>query len=166
MTKHLTRREMAHHLFDLLEGTWIGQGHGYFPTISPFAYHETLIFKRRDENTLFYEQQTEKQLAGQTTFLPSHWESGFLRLLESSELELIDLQSGGRSEVLRGSIEIAGELVKVSFVSQGIMNDEKVVASERRWEIEAESLRYEMEMQTRSVEEMSPHLAASLERVS
>jgi len=165
MSKLFTRRDMAYHLFNLLEGTWIGQGHGYFPTINPFTYQETLTFQRRDENSLSYEQQTVKRLAGASVLLPSHWEDGFLRLLQSDELELINVQSGGRGEVLRGSIEIEEELVKVNFVRQGFMNDEKVVASGRRWEIEANSLRYEMEMQTRSVAEMKPHLAASLERV-
>lgn len=42
----------------LLEGTWTGEGRGRYPTINSFDYRETLIFTRRDENSLAYDQLT------------------------------------------------------------------------------------------------------------
>src|SRR6266545_3977214 len=65
-------------IFDLLEGTWKGEGRGQFPTVTSFDYHETLVFTRRDEKILAYEQRTQKLYDGQTEYLQSHWESGFI----------------------------------------------------------------------------------------
>ncbi len=72
-------------LFTLLEGTWTGEGRGQFPTITSFDYRETLTFTRRDEKTLAYEQRTQKRYDGQNEWLESHWEFGFIRILESGE---------------------------------------------------------------------------------
>jgi hypothetical protein len=165
MVKQLRRAETIRHVFDLLEGKWIGQGHGSFPTVGSFDFRETLTFERRDEGSLFYVQRTQKRPLGQTAFQTSHWESGFLRLLESGELELINSQSGGRSEVLVGTIEGDKHLVRLNFVSKGLMNDERMVATARRWEIEDDTMRYRMEMQTTRVGQFTTHLVATLRRV-
>jgi hypothetical protein len=93
MLEHLGQAGIAQRVLDRLEGTWRGDGSGYFPTVEAFDHRETLTFERRDETTIFYEQRTEKRLRGQTAFLTSHWESGFLRALESESLELINTQS-------------------------------------------------------------------------
>jgi hypothetical protein len=88
-------------VFDLLEGTWSGEGRGQFPGVTSFDYRETLTFTRRDEKILAYQQRTQKLYDGQTDWLESHWESGFIRILESGELELTSAQIG-RTEVLIG----------------------------------------------------------------
>src|SRR5215211_9079938 len=67
-------------VLDLLEGTWKGNGRGQFPGVTSFDYRETLTFTRRDEKTLAYEQRTQKLYDGQIDWLPSHWESGFIRV--------------------------------------------------------------------------------------
>ena len=143
----------------------MGEGHGDFPTIEAFDYRETMIFKRRDETTLFYEQRTEKRQLEQTTFLTSHWESGFIRVLETDELELINSQSGGRCEVLIGTTEIFNHQIKVKFVSRALTNDERMVASARTFEVEHDNLRYWMDMQTTRVDKLTSHLVATLRRV-
>ena len=79
-------------LFTLLEGTWTGEGRGQFPTVTSFDYRETLTLTRRDEKILAYEQRTQKRYDGQTEWLESHWENGFIRILESGELELTSAQ--------------------------------------------------------------------------
>src|SRR5258705_12361832 len=106
-------------VLDLLEGTWRGDGRGGYPTVTSFDYRETLTFTRRDEKTLAYEQRTQKRYDGQTEWLESHWENGFIRILENDTLELMNVQIG-RSEVLIGSIESVGNIFRIHFVSKTI----------------------------------------------
>jgi THAP domain-containing protein 4 len=164
MLEHIGQTGIAQRVFGRLEGTWRGDGSGYFPTIEAFDYRETLTFERRDETTIFYEQRTEKRLRGQTAFLTSHWESGFLRALEGESLELTNAQSGGRSEVLMGAIELTDGIIRLNFVSKALTNDERMVASMRTFEIENDTLRYQMKMRTTRVAELTPHLEAVLRR--
>ena len=151
-------------LFTILEGTWKGEGRGQFPTVTSFDYRETLTFTRRDEKTLAYEQRTQKRYDGQTEWLESHWENGFIRVLENGELELTSAQIG-RTEVLVGSVEANGNLFKIHFVSKDITNDPRMISSARKFELEGDSLYYEMEMQTTKVNQSTQHLKIALQRI-
>jgi hypothetical protein len=150
--------------FTLLEGTWKGEGRGQFPTVTSFDYRETLTFTPRDEKTLAYEQRTQKRYDGQTEWLESHWESGFLRLLENDELELTSAQIG-RTEVLAGSIESMDTMFRIHFVSKTITNDPRMVSSARIFELEGDSLRYVVKMQTTEVNRLTEHLKIRLHPV-
>ena len=150
-------------VFDLLQGTWAGQGRGRFPTVTSFDYRETLTFTRRDEKTLAYEQRAQKRYDGQTEWLESHWENGFIRILENDELELVSAQIG-RSEVLIGSIELLDDMFRIHFVSKAIINDPRMISSARTFELEGDMLRYEMEMQTTKVNQSTGHLKIALRR--
>jgi len=152
-------------LFALLEGTWEGEGRGGYPTINSFDYRETLIFTRRDEKSLAYDQRAQKRYDGQTEYLISHWENGFIRILENDELELVNIQSGGRSEVLVGTIETLDTLIRIHFASKALTNDQRVVSSARTFELEGGTLRYEMEMQTTEVNRLTPHLKITLHSI-
>ena len=151
-------------LFTLLQGTWSGEGRGQFPTVTSFDYRETLTFTRRDEKTLAYEQRTQKRYDGQTEWLESHWENGFIRVLESGELELTSAQIG-RVEVLVGTIETKNNITRIEFTSKIIANDPRMVSSARRFELDGDTLRYEMEMHTTKVELSTQHLKISLGRI-
>ena len=152
------------HLFTLLKGIWQGEGRGQFPTVTSFDHRETLIFTRYDEKTLAYEQRTQKRYDGGTEWLESHWENGFIRILESGELELTSAQIG-RTEVLVGSVEANGDLFKIHFVSKTITNDLRMISSARRFELEGATLRYEMEMHTTKVAQSTQHLKIALQRI-
>ena len=141
----------------------MGEGRGGYPTVTWFDYRETLTFTRRDEKSLAYEQRTQKRYDGQSEWLTSHWENGFIRVLENDELELVNAQLG-RSEVLTGTVEMAGYTFKIHFVSKAITNDPRMVSSARRFELDGDTLRYEMEMQTTKVEKMTQHLKITLLR--
>jgi hypothetical protein len=158
MNENYTRSTI---LFTLLTGTWTGEGRGGYPTITSFDYCETLTFTRRDEKSLAYEQRTQKRYDGQSEWLTSHWENGFIRVLESGKLELINAQMG-RGEVLTGTVETSGSTFKIHFVSKTISNDPRMVSSARRFELDRDTLRYEMEMQTTKVEQMTQHLKITL----
>ena len=68
-------------LLSLLEGTWTGEGRGEFPGVTSFDYRERLVVTRRDKKTLGYEQRAQKRYDGQTDWIESHWENGFVSIL-------------------------------------------------------------------------------------
>jgi len=152
-------------LFDLLEGTWSGEGRGKYPTINSFDYHETLIFTRRDERSLAYEQRTQKRYDGQTEYLVSHWENGFIRILENDELELVNAQSGGRSEVLVGNIEALETLIRIHFTSKLLTNDPRMISTTRTFDLNGDTLHYEMKMHTTKVNQLTHHVEITLQRI-
>ena len=154
----------GYQLVTLLQGTWSGEGRGYFPGVTSFDFRETVTFTRRDEKTLAYEQRSQKLYDGQIEWLESHWESGFIRILESGELELTSAQIG-RTEVLIGSVEPADAVFRIHFVSKSITNDPRMISSARTFELDGDILRYEMEMQTTKVAESTPHLKIALQRI-
>ena len=151
-------------VLDLLEGTWKGDGRGYFPGVTSFDTYITLLFTRRDQKTLAYEQRAQKRYDGQTEWLESHRESGFIRSFENEELELTSAQIG-RVEVLLGSIESIDAMFLIHFVSKTITNDPRTISSARTFELEGDTLRYDMEMQTTKVNQSTPHLKIVLQRM-
>jgi len=156
---------MGTEIFDLLEGTWRGDGRGQFPGVTSFDYRETLIFTRRDEKLLAYQQRAQKLYDGQTEYLQSHWENGFISILENNDLQLVNIQIGGRNEVLVGTIESLDAVIRVHFVSKALNNDPRMMSSARTFELEGDTLRYAMEMQTTKVAESTPHLKITLQRI-
>jgi len=154
-----------HHLFTLLEGAWIGEGQGGYSTINSFEYREMLSFTQRDGKSLAYEQRTQKHIEGQTGYVISHWENGFIRVLDSGELEMVNVQSGGRGEVLIGNIETSVNVIRIRFTSKTIMNDPRMISSMRVFELEGDTLRYEMEMQTTKTNQLIQHLKIALKRI-
>ena len=153
----------THQLLTLLEGTWKGEGRGYFPAVTSFDHRDTLTFTRRDEKTLAYEQRAQKRYDGSTEWLESHWESGFIRILEGGELELVSAQIG-RAEVLVGTVQSLDAGFRIHFMSKAIINDLRMVSSARTFELEGDTLRYEMEMHTTKVNQSTPHLKTALQR--
>jgi hypothetical protein len=153
-------------LLSLLEGTWTGEGRGEFPGIISFDYRETLIFTRRDEKNLAYEQRAQKRYDGGTEYIQSHWENGFISILENDDLQLVNIQIGGRSEILVGSVESRKGMFRIHFVSKALNNDPRMVSSARTFELEGETLRYEMGMHTTKVEQLTPHLKITLHRTT
>jgi len=152
-------------VLDLLKGTWRGEGRGQYPGVTSFDYRETLVFTRRDEKNLAYEQRAQKRYDGQTEYLQSHWENGFISALENDDLQLVNIQIGGRSEVLVGRIESLNAMFRIHFVSKSLNNDPRMVSSARTFELEGDTLRYEMEMQTTKVNQSTPHLKIALQRI-
>jgi hypothetical protein len=56
-------------------------------------------------------------------------------------------------------------MFRIHFVSKTLSNDPRMVSSARTFELEGDILRYEMEMQTTKVNQSTPHLKISLQRV-
>jgi hypothetical protein len=159
-----TPSKIGTQVLSLLEGTWNGDGRGYFPGVTSFNFRETLVCTRRDEKILAYEQRTQKLYDGQTEYLQSHWENGFISSLDNDDLQLVNIQIGGRNEILVGTIESRDGVFRIHFVSKVLNNDPRMVSSARTFEVEGNILRYEMEMQTTKVDQSTPHIKITLQR--
>lgn len=152
----------------LLAGEWTGRGSGEYPTIASFNYSETFRFQHDPQAAyLTYEQRTVLlDMEGQP-IRRSHWEAGVIRPLQDGSIELACVQSSGRVEILRGILldqdSQAGRLF-ISFASELIGNDGRVIRAKRDWRLDGNHLEYEMSMQTTKVGELTFHVGSSLTR--
>jgi len=153
-------------LLRLLIGEWSGTGRGEFPTIEPFEYLETILFTGDHRPFLHYEQKTSRKNAGQTEYIPSHWESGFLRLLPTEEVELVNTQGSGRLERLAGSLEQTQTGFILRLKSTAFLNDPRMMETARIISLEENSLHYIQTMYTTAVPGPAQHVEARLNRRS
>jgi hypothetical protein len=153
-------------LLHLLIGEWSGTGQGEFPTIEPFEYLETISFAGDHRPFLHYEQKTKRRNPGQTEYIPSHWESGFLRLLPDGEVELVNTQSSGRLERLTGSLEQTAAGLILRLQSTAFLNDVRMVQTSRIITLEGNSMHYTQSMHTTAVPGSAHHVEARLQRIS
>lgn len=154
---------------DSLRGDWTGRGKGGFPTIARFEYLESFRIQRtQDAPFLTYEQHTELIDAQGKVIRSSHWEAGILRPKEDGSIELACVQGSGRVEVLHGKLlysESQPDRITLSFKSNMIGNDDRVISSSRIWKLSGDRLSYIMKMETTNVTETKQHLEANLTRV-
>lgn len=154
-------------LLQILAGDWSGAGTGEYPTIESFEYLETLRFTLNEAGTqLHYEQKTNRRNFGQTDYVQSHWETGFIRLLSDDQVEIANVQSGGRVEVLTGPIEAGPSGLVLALRSILLANDPRMQESTRRITVSGDTLHYVMHMQTTKVPQLALHLEATLQRQS
>jgi hypothetical protein len=148
-----------------LLGTWQGEGQGHYPTIESFRYREWLRFESdASREAIHYEQRTvlipEEE--------PSHWESGFLLVLEDGTIQLSNSQNGGRVEVLRGhaTVDPASGALELRLDSVALANDPRLVRTKRVWTLDGDRLSYTVSMETHTTEipKLQEHLGAELHR--
>jgi len=153
-------------LLRLVLGQWRGNGTITFPTIPTQPYREELIFVADDVHKfLHYEQRTLKKVeTGE--YVPSHWETGFWRVLPSGEVEILNAQGGGRVEVLLGSLSPARDGFVLDVNSTLVANDARMGKTSRQFTLEGRALQYSQHMSTTAVPAMTLHVQASLARVS
>jgi len=98
----------------------------------------------------------------------SHWESGFIRVLENGTIEISNSQDSGRVEVLQGKIElIENSDFKIEFNSIVLENDPRLVQTKRIFEISGNKFVYKKFMATHTTPtpNLMQHLQAELVRV-
>lgn len=158
----MSRAPAVAELVAALVGRWEGGGAGGHPTIEPFRYREVLVVEERsDHPALRYEQRTWRLTEGGEVV--SHWETGLLRISSDGTLAMFDAQ-GGRSEAMAGTwIEDQGTWT-LSLHSTGYAGDERVKTSVRKLILGADSLVYEMAMETTGTKALAPHLRGELRR--
>jgi hypothetical protein len=143
-----------------LIGTWVGGGHGGYPTIEPFDFSEEIVVEHGGDAWLGLRQRSWAP-DGSTL----HWERGFLRPGETAEaLELTLAHPLGLVEVAHGtrdgtSFATRTEPGGVGRTATGL----DVVGVQRRYVVDGDELRYELDMQTERTP-MTWHLASTLRR--
>jgi len=152
-------------ILHLFLGEWSGTGRGEFPTIEPFEYLETLRFTADHRPFVHYEQKTQRPNSTQSDYIPSHWESGFIRLLPDGQVELINAQGSGRLERLIGSLEQTEKRLILQLGSATFMNDPRMLETKRTFILDGNTLHYTQDMGTTAVSEISHHVEATLKRV-
>lgn len=148
-----------------LLGRWDGYGKGKFPTIDSFDYREELCFSCDGFNDLIhYEQRT--WLLCNDTEEPAHWESGFIKPVESSNniFKISNAQDSGRVEVLEGNYIEKNSTHSLHFKMKLIKNDPRMLYSERVYTINKNELSYVMKMTTQTTTKHQQHLKAILKK--
>ena len=143
-------------------GQWRGNGTIKFPTIPTMEYRDEIEFAADETHPfLRYEQRTWKKVeTGE--FVPSHWETGFWRVLPSGEIEILNAQGGGRVEVLLGDLEPRRDGFVLNLHSLLVANDARMDKTARQFILQDSTLQYTMQMSTTSVPTMTVHVLASL----
>ena len=89
------------------------------------------------------------------------WDTGFI-LLKEGKIFLVSAQVSCRTETYESETYSSGKLI---FKSIRIVNDPKTICSQRILHLNANELRYELNMSTNQAEEFQNHLSASLHPV-
>ncbi|MCI0712300.1 MAG: FABP family protein [Chloroflexi bacterium] len=150
-------------MLSTLIGTWQGEGTAIYPTIDTTRYREILIFRDFEGKPIIQVEQKIWRIHDDGSESLLHWESGFIRELEDG-YEWINAQSNGRTEVLKGRVQIIGDNLELNFGSIGFMNDPRMVQSGRTVTVNGNSLTYKLSMATQVTAEYQTHLEAALSR--
>ena len=150
-----------------LHGSWKGKGNGKFPTIDSFEYEEHLDFEVNLSYPLIHYEQKTVLLPSQE---PSHWESGFIRVLDDGMIEISNSQDSGRVEVLQGvmrNLSNISDEYEMEFVSIALANDPRLVNTRRVFKVTNNTLEYSKFMTTNTTEKpmLLPHLHSILTKV-
>jgi len=83
-----------------LLGSWMGEGKGFYSTISPFEYGEEIRVWHVGKPLLAFVQRTWSLDDGR----PLHAESGFWRMAGPEHVELVVAHPNGHAEVAEGTL--------------------------------------------------------------
>jgi THAP4-like, heme-binding beta-barrel domain len=149
-----------------LLGHWEGGGRAEFPTIAPHEYVESLDFiTEADRDHIHFEQRARHRPVGTDAYVPSHWESGFLRVTTPGVVEWTNVQDNGRLEVARLALTVTHDGLRLEGETVHFLNDPRMIRARRVLVLSGETLRYQLEMVTTRVETFITHLNAELHRV-
>jgi hypothetical protein len=145
-----------------LLGTWAGDGHGHYPTIQSFDYHEQVTFGHVGKPFLAYAQRTTAAEDGR----PLHAETGYWRVPTAGRIELVVAHPTGITEVAEGSLIVEGDALSLELSATviGRTGSAKAVTGlTRSFRLEGDELSYEVGMAAVG-QPLQPHLVALLRR--
>jgi hypothetical protein len=144
-------------LLTALLGTWRGEGHGQFPTMGDFDYHEEIRFTDLG-GPIHYQQRAWAPASGELL----HTETGIWRATDDgllvSTIALPRVTEISEGMLRDGVIELAA--VNVARGTGGA----PLVATRRVYELDGQLLRYRVSMATDRVAQVTAHLAGTLRR--
>ena len=141
-------------------GTWRGSGHGHYPTIEPFDYHEEIeLVPLGAKPVIRYTQATRHAATGD----PLHSETGYLRPAGAGRVEFVLAQPTGIVEVHTGLVETGHVHLRALAVERTPQSVE-VTDVERHLEFDGDLLRYRLSMAAVG-QPLQVHLEATLRRV-
>ncbi len=142
----------------IFEGTWVGDGHGHYPTIDDFSYEEEVEFTATPGKP-FLAYRSRTWSPGRER--PMHTESGYLRRA-GRNVELLVSQPTGFVEIQRGEIE-SGVLDLTPVLVAASPDAKPVHAIRRRFTVAADVLSYDLWM-AHADTPLTHHLQAELHR--
>ncbi|BBZ14342.1 peroxynitrite isomerase [Mycobacterium branderi] len=145
-----------------LLGTWTGRGSGKYPTIEPFDYLEEVVFGHVGKPFLAYGQKTKAAADGK----PLHAETGYLRVPQPGQLELVLAHPSGITEIEVGTYTRSGDVIDIELTASTIgltPTAKEVTALGRRFRIDGDELSYSVQMGAVG-QPLQNHLSAVLRR--
>lgn len=147
----------------VLVGTWTGDGHGTYPTIEPFDYHETITFTAVPRKPMLaYRSTTTAADDGR----PLHGEVGWLRVVGDGLVELVIAQAPGLLEAAEGIAETGDQgcaLMLASTVTASTTTAKELSTTEREYRVDGDQLTYRISMSAVG-QGLGQHLVAVLHR--
>lgn len=128
-----------------LLGTWAGHGSGEYPTIEPFDYLEEVVFSHVGKPFLVYGQKTRAATDGK----PLHAETGYLRVPQSGQVELVLAHPSGITEIEVGTYTANGNVIELELTASAIgltPTAKDVTALGRSFRMDGEELSYSLRM--------------------
>ena len=148
-----------------LHGSWKGIGTGKFPTIDSFKYEEHLRFEVNLAYPLIHYEQKTILLPTQEA---SHWESGFIRVIDDDVIEMSNSQDSGRVEILQGEMsKVSDAGFELKLVSITLAHDSRLISTERIFKMIDNTLECYQSMATNTTDEptLLPHLHSKLTKL-
>lgn len=145
-----------------LLGTWHGNGRGEYPTITPYAFEQELVFAHDTRPFLhFFSRAWITDDAGNRT-APGALETGFLRPTDEG-IELVLAHPTGHAEVWYGAADGPRLTLATDLVARTATASE-YTAGQRMYGLVEGRLMYAYDMAAEG-HEMQSHLWGQLERV-
>jgi THAP4-like, heme-binding beta-barrel domain len=147
-----------------LLGTWAGRGAGKYPTIEPFDYLEEVAFSHVGKPFLIYTQKTKTVTDGK----PLHAETGYLRVPQPGDVELVLAHPSGITEIEVGRYSVTGGVIDIELATSAIgltPTAKEVSALGRTFRLDGDQLSYAVQMGAVG-QPLQDHLAAVLHRKS
>lgn len=141
-----------------LLGTWEGEGHGEYPTITPFDYRDRWEFTEIGKPFVQFVERTWNA-AGQ----PMHTESGYLRCVAPGVVELVASLPTGQAETGRGAVVGSPLRIDTDATVQNTDTAKQVNRIVRRFAVDGDRLTYRMDMAAVG-QGLTLHLTATLHR--
>lgn len=143
-----------------LVGTWRGEGHGEYPTISSFDYIDQWEFIDVGKPFLLFVERTWNADGS-----PMHTETGYLRAPSPDRVEIIAAIPTGQSEMGTGACTVTDDGLSLATDAEARCTPtaKRVDRIVRRFEVRGDELRYEMDMSAVG-HGLTLHLGAALTR--